>query len=180
MVVSSDAPRAVSAACRHRPVPRAPAPRAAARASADGRPPGAIRGGRRRPADGLDQRARARALPDRLEPLRPLRSRAAGSARLSRAAALRVLGARGLPGAGLLAAVVAAGDARLPLAAYRVVGLAAAQSEAAGGGQVSRGAERTDGERRLRGAPARGQGRLVELAAVPARAAPPMDDRRAY
>src|SRR5919198_2103772 len=56
-----------------RALSRAPAPGPAAESPADGRATGPVRGRRRRSADGLDQRPRAGALSDALEPLRPVR-----------------------------------------------------------------------------------------------------------
>src|SRR5436189_4238650 len=90
-----------------------PAPGAAADAPAHRGAPVSVRRGRRWRAAGLDQRAGSGTLPDAVEPLRALRARPARSARVPPAAAVRVLGPRGLPGADLDAAVVATCDARL-------------------------------------------------------------------
>src|SRR5215510_4380719 len=80
-----------SAARRHHTVPGAPAPREtsiAADHSPTARP---LRGGRGRHPARLHQRAGPRALPDAVEPLRPLRSRMARPPGLSPPPALRVL-----------------------------------------------------------------------------------------
>src|SRR5207302_3753598 len=120
-------PETRSAARRHHALPRAAAPGAAADAPTHCGGPAPIRRGRGRRAAGLDQRARSRALSDAVEPLRTVRSRAARPARVSSPPALRVLGPRGLPGAGVDVAVVASGDAGLSGASHGLVRLAATQ-----------------------------------------------------
>src|SRR5207244_8003961 len=167
-----------SAARRHDALPRAPAPGAAADAPAHRGAPVSVRRGRRWRAAGLDQRAVSGALPDAVEPLRALRARPARSARVPPAAAVRVLGPRGLPGADLDAAVVATCDARLSGAAHRLVRLAAAQRADAAAGPRRDRAQRADGQRRLRGASRGRRRRLVELEARAARAALPLDEWR--
>src|SRR5258706_7477001 len=122
-----DATHAGLAARDSRALPAAPAPRAPACGRPDAAAPLSLCGGCRRHPDGFDQRPRARALSHAVEPVRPLRPRAAGSTRLRSAAALRVLGARRVSRAHDDAAVVAARDARLSRPAYRLVGLAPAQ-----------------------------------------------------
>src|SRR5262249_58120704 len=104
---------------RARALSRAAAAHAAARGGADRTTAHALRRGRGRDPDGLHQRAGAGALPDRVEPLRPVRSRAARPARLRAPVAVRVLGARGLPRADDDAAMVAARHARLSRPPHR-------------------------------------------------------------
>src|SRR5215472_1988136 len=113
------------AARRHHAVSEAPAPRETS-INADHSPaPRPLRGGRGRHPARLHQRAGPRALPDAVEPLRPLRSRMARPPGLSPPPALRVLGARRLPGAHHHAAVVAPRHVRLSASSHGLVGLAA-------------------------------------------------------
>src|SRR3989449_1957221 len=135
------------AARRHHALSRAPAPGAAADAPAHRGTPVSVRRGRRWRAAGLDQRAGSGPLPDAVESLRALRARPARSARLPPAAAVRVLGPRGLPVADLDAAVVATRDARLSGAAHRLVRLAAAQPADAAAGPRRPRAPRAQGQR---------------------------------
>src|SRR5256885_15210237 len=102
----------------HHAVPRATAPRPPARGRADRRAPRPLRRGRGRAPAGLHQRPRASPLPDGVEPLRPVRSRAARPAPLPPPAPLRILGARRLPPARLPVPVGAARHARLPRPAH--------------------------------------------------------------
>src|SRR5262249_52045898 len=91
----------VPAPRRRRALPRAAGPRVPGRPPADGHTTRGVRRGRGRPPARLDQRAGPGALPHALEPLRPLRPGSAGPARLPPPPPLRVLGARGVPRAGL-------------------------------------------------------------------------------
>src|SRR5512137_422547 len=121
----ANAATSLSAPRRRRALPPSPAPGPPAHARAHAGTPDPLRRGRRRHPDGFDQRARARALSHGVEPLRPLRPRAARPPRLPSAPVAGILGPRCLPRADLDAAVVEAGDARLPPAPHRLVGLAA-------------------------------------------------------
>src|SRR5262249_31079213 len=123
MIVSSDVPGVPSSARDPCALPPAAAPGRAARRPAHRCASLPLRARRRRHPDGFDQRARACALPDRLEPVRAVRARTPRPARLRSTLALRVLGARGLLGTDSHAALVAAGDARLSRPAYGLVGL---------------------------------------------------------
>src|SRR5215475_9262042 len=159
-------------------VPPQPASGPPARAPPHAPPSAALRRRRGRHPDGLDQRARARALSHGLEPLRSLRSRAARPPRVSPSAAARVLGARRLPRADLDAAVVEARHARLSGPPHRLVGLAADEPQAAGERRRRHPRQRPPEPPRPRGTPAAAwRWGLVELAAGPARPALPVDDR---
>src|SRR5262245_17719151 len=179
MISSARGPSYSSVARRRRAVSRAPAPRPASREPADRGAPAPFRRGRRWHPARLDQRPRPRSLPDGMEPIRPVRSGVARPSGLPPPAALRVLGARRLPGSGRSPAVVAARDARLSEPPYRMVGLAAAQRKDAAHGAGSRPGQRADGQRRFRGAPP-GRRRLVVVASGAARPPPSLDDGRAH
>ena len=136
----------------------------------------AFRGGRRGAAARLDQRAGAGPLPGRVGALRALRSRVARPRGVSPSAAVRILGARRLPGAHHDAAVVAARDAGLSRPPHRLVRLAAAQRQGPHAGQGDRRVHRPDGPRRLRRPAPVGQERLVVVEARPARLPLSVDD----
>ena len=128
----------------------------------------------------LDQRARPRALPHALEPVRALRAGAARPPRLPAAAALRVLGARGLPGAGVASRRCGAGrcwttGSATPAGPPGSGGTAGRSTSSRTPSATNGPAGTADFEHRRPG----GRARLVELEARPARAPLPLDDRGA-